>query len=357
MRPYRNTIAALAIYGLAMLEPALAADPKAVAAIGAEADSARLAAIAAAGSWVNSGPVPLGQLRGRVVLVQFWTYSCVNWLRTLPYVRAWASRYRDQGLVVIGVHSPEFDFEKDPANVRRAARELAVDYPIALDSGHEIWRAWQNEYWPALYVLDAQGRVRYRHFGEGNYEQTERVLQQLLAEAGGAKAIGATVSVQARGAEVAADHHNLHSAEDYVGLDQARHFASPGGALAGIGRTYAFPERLALNQWALAGEWTLSGSDAVLASGNGRVAYCFHARDLNLVMGPQAAGRPLRFRVLIDGAPPGAAHGTDVDALGYGVAAYPRMYQLIRQNASIRDRRVEIEFLDPGATLYAFTFG
>jgi len=357
MRPTRTIVAALTICALAVLGPAMAKAGRGAASAGSELDSSGLAAISVASTWVNSDPVPLSRLRGRVVLVQFWTYSCVNWLRTLPYVRAWASRYKDQGLVVIGVHSPEFEFEKDLANVRRAASDLAVDYPIVLDSKHAIWQAWSNEYWPALYLVDAQGRIRYSHFGEGQYAQTEQVLQDLLGETGGSAASRTLVSVQASGAELAADHGNLRSAEDYVGLDQARHFSSPGGASPGNRRTYAFPRSLGLNQWAVSGEWTMSGSQAVLDKEGGRAAYCFHARDLNLVMGPQTRDRPLRFRVLIDGKPPGAAHGTDVDALGYGVADYPRMYQLIRQTTGTRERRFEIEFLDTGATLYAFTFG
>jgi thiol-disulfide isomerase/thioredoxin len=307
--------------------------------------------------WINSGPLTAASLRGHVVLIEFWTYTCINWLRTLPYVRAWAAKYKDQGLVVIGVHSPEFEFEKDLGNVRRAARDMRVDYPIAVDSEHAVWRAFRNEYWPALYFVDAQGRIRHHRFGEGEYERSEAVIQQLLTEAG-ARGIGRDLgTVNARGLEVAADWGDLKSPENYVGYARTQNFASPGGAVLGQRRDYAAPPRLSLNHWALLGNWTVKQEAIRLEKANGRIAYRFHARDLHLVMGPPAGAQPVRFRVLIDGQPPGAAHGVDVDAQGYGTAAEQRLYQLIRQPKPIADRLFEIEFLDPGLEAFAFTFG
>jgi thiol-disulfide isomerase/thioredoxin len=307
--------------------------------------------------WINSAPVTAAGLRGKVVLVEFWTYTCINWLRTMPYVRAWAEKYRDQGLVVIGVHSPEFEFEKDIGNVRRAAKDLRVDYPIAVDSEHAVWRAFRNQYWPALYFVDAQGRIRHHQFGEGEYEQAEMVIQQLLTEAG-ARGIGRDlVTAEARGLEVAADWSDLKSPENYVGYDRTENFASPGGAVLGQRRGYAAPSRLSLNHWALSGEWTVERQAILLGKANGRIAYRFHARDLHLVMGPAAGSKPVRFRVLIDGQPPSIAHGVDVDAQGNGTATEQRLYQLIRQPKPIADRQFEIEFLDPGVEAFAFTFG
>jgi thiol-disulfide isomerase/thioredoxin len=309
-----------------------------------------------AAEWINSEPLTASGLRGRVVLIDFWTYTCINWLRTLPYVRAWAAKYKDQGLVVIGVHSPEFEFEKDVGNVRRAVKDMRVDYPVAVDSEHAVWRAFKNQYWPALYFVDAQGRIRHHQFGEGEYEQAERVIQQLLAEAG-ARGVGRdVVKVEARGLEVAADWSNLRSPENYVGYERTENFASPGGAALGR-RTHAVPARLSLNHWALSGEWTMGRQAIRLEQGNGRIAYRFHARDLHLVMGPAGGAKPVRFRVLVDGQPPGAAHGVDVDTQGNGTAAEQRLYQLIRQPRPIGDRLFEIEFLDPGVEAFAFTFG
>jgi thiol-disulfide isomerase/thioredoxin len=309
--------------------------------------------------WINSPPLTSAGLRGKVVLVDFWTYTCINWLRTLPYVRAWAAKYKDQGLVVIGVHSPEFPFEGDIANVRRAATHLMVDYPIAVDSEHAVWRAFQNQYWPALYLVDAKGRIRHHHFGEGDYERSEQVIQQLLAEAGARDAGGAlaSASVDARGIEAAADWRTLKSGENYVGFERTLGFASPGGAASGRRRVYAAPTRLQLNQWALSGDWTVAANATALHTSGGRIAYRFHARDVHLVMGPPAGGAPVRFRVLIDGQPPGPAHGSDVDAEGNGTASEQRLYQLIRQPGAIEDREFEIEFLDPGVEAFAFTFG
>jgi thiol-disulfide isomerase/thioredoxin len=310
-------------------------------------------------AWLNSPPLTPEGLRGKVVLADIWTYTCINWLRTLPYVRAWAARYKDQGLVVIGVHSPEFPFEKDLENVRRSAKAMRVDYPIAVDSEMAIWRAFNNEYWPALYLIDAKGKIRYHQFGEGEYERTERVIQQLLAEAGSGGAAGGSgaTPVDAHGPEVAAAWRDLKSGENYVGYERTERFASPGGAPSGGRRVYAAPAALKLNQWALVGDWTVERGAVALNKAPGRIAYRFHSRDLHLVMGPPDRGKPVRFRVLIDGKLPGAAHGVDVDADGNGTAEERQLYQLIRQPGPISDREFEIQFLDPGVEAFAFTFG
>ena len=313
--------------------------------------------LAGATGWLNSPPLTPAGLRGKVVLIDIWTYTCINWLRTLPYVRAWAEKYKDQGLVVIGVHTPEFAFEKNVDNVRRAAKDMRVDYPIAIDSDYAIWRALKNNYWPALYIVDAQGRIRHHHFGEGEYEQAEMVIQQLLSEAG-AKGVGRDlVSVDGQGLEAAADRDNLKSPENYVGYERTENFASPGGAVLATSRVYAVPAQLKLNHWALSGDWTTGKQATALNKPNGRIAYRFHARDVNLVMGPATPGTAVRFRVLIDGQPAGAAHGSDVDEQGNGRVTEQRLYQLIRQPKPIVDRQFEIEFLDPGVEAFAFTFG
>ena len=307
--------------------------------------------------WLTSPPLKAEGLRGKVVLVQFWTYSCINWLRTMPYVRAWAEKYKDQGLVVIGVHTPEFGFEKDLANVRWAAKDMGVAYPIALDNDYAIWRAFNNHYWPALYFVDAKGQIRHHRFGEGEYDQSELIIQQLLAEAGSGDIGHELVSVDARGAEAAADWGNLKSPENYVGYERTENLASPGGAVLDRRHVYATPARLRLNQWALSGDWTMGKQATVLHKANGRITYRFHARDLHLVMGPAARETVVRFRVLIDGQPPGAAHGSDVDDQGNGTVTEQRLYQLIRQSKPIADRQFEIEFLDSGVEVFAFTFG
>jgi len=307
--------------------------------------------------WLNSQPSAAGSPRGKVVLVQFCTYTCINWLRTLPYVRAWAEKYEGRGLAVVGVHTPEFEFEKDVENVRRALKEMKVVYPVALDSDYAIWRAFENRYWPALYFVDARGRVRHHHFGEGEYEQSERVIQQLLAEAGVGGVGQELVSVDAGGAEAAADWGSLKSPENYVGYERSENFASPGGAIPDKSRVYAAPAQSGLNQWALAGDWTVGKQAVVLNKAGGRIVYGFHARDLHLVMGPSARGASVRFRVTLDGQPPRAAHGVDVDEQGNGAVTAQRLYQLIRQPKPIADRRFEIEFLDAGAEAFAFTFG
>jgi thiol-disulfide isomerase/thioredoxin len=315
-----------------------------------------LAAIGSAAEWLNSPRLAPSVLAGKVVLVDFCTYTCINWLRTLPYVRAWAQKYR-QGLVVIGVHTPEFAFEKNLDNVRRAVRQMRIEYPIAIDNDYSIWRAFNNQYWPALYFIDARGRVREHRFGEGGYERSERVIQRLLAETGVAAGDDRVVSVDATGVETPADWDNLRSPENYVGYARTENFSSPGGAESDRRRHYAAPKRLALNQWALAGEWTMGSEATVLASPHGRIVYRFHARDLHLVMGPPRRESPIRFRVSIDGQPPGPAHGLDVDEGGDGTVVEQRLYQLIRQPKPIVDRTFEIEFLDAGVETYAFTFG
>src|SRR5580765_3372453 len=342
----------LAVAGLGMIDSS-GQHMGAAAQLPVEGD---LPSLGGATGWLKSQPLTPGGLRGHVVAIDVWTYTCINWLRTLPFVRAWAEKYKDRGLIVIGVHTPEFSFEKNIENVRRAARDMRVGYPIAVDSDYRIWRALKNQYWPALYIVDAQGRIRHHHFGEGEYEMSERVIQQLLAEAGAGRSQG-LVSTDARGIEVAADWDNLMSPENYVGNQRTENFASPGGAAPDKPRVYAVPAALDLNHWALSGDWTMGKEALALNKPNGRIAYRFHARDLHLVMGPAARGTPVRFRVLIDGKPPGAAHGIDVDEQGYGTVTEQRLYQLIRQQNPITDRQFEIEFLDSGVEAFAFTFG
>ena len=317
----------------------------------------KLPSIDGAIEWLNSPPLTTAGLRGRVVLIDFWTYTCVNWRRTLPYVRAWAERYKDRGLVVIGVHTPEFDVEKDVESIRQAAKEMRIDYPIAIDSDYRIWRAFNNQYWPALYFVDAQGQIRHHQFGEGEYEQSELIIQQLLAEAGNGAFTHDLTSVDPDGFELAADWSDLKSPESYIGYERAENFSSPGGAVSGKHHLYTVPGRLGLNDWALSGDWTFGKEAAVLNAANGRIAYRFHARDLNLIMGPAVRGASVRFRVLIDGQPPGAAHGVDVDGQGNGTVTESRLYQLIRQPKPIADRQFEIEFLNPGVAAFDFTFG
>jgi len=316
-----------------------------------------LPSLGSATEWLNSQPLTAAGLRGNVVLISFWTYTCINWLRSLPYVRAWAEKYKDRGLVVIAVHTPEFAFEKDVDNVRRAAKDMRVDYPIAIDSDYAIWTAFDNHYWPALYFVDVQGHIRHHQFGEGDYEQSEMILQQLLTEAGIGGIDHELVSVDARGAEAAADWGSLQSPENYVGYARTENFASPGGAALDQRKVYAAPARLNLNHWALSGDWTVKKQATVLNEADGRIAYRFHARDLHLVMGPATRGTSVRFRVLIDAQPPGAAHGIDVDDQGIGTVSEQRLYQLIRQPKPIADRLFEIAFLDAGVETFAFTFG
>ena len=307
--------------------------------------------------WLNSAPLSLAGLRGSVVLVEFWTYTCINWRRQLPYTRAWADKYRDKGLVVIGVHSPEFEFEKSIENVRRASQSHGIAYPVAVDSDHAIWRAFRNAYWPALYFVDAKGRIRHRQFGEGGYERAEQVLQELLVEAGATGITPERAVVRADGAEAAADFANLRSPETYLGSGRSAGFGSGARNPRPHSAAHAFPAIIGLNQWALAGEWKIEREAAVLTKPRGRIAYVFHARDLHLVMGP-SEGRPaVRFRVSVDGAVPGSRRGTDTDEQGNGVATERRMYQLIRQSSDVGQHRFEIEFLDADVEVYAFTFG
>jgi thiol-disulfide isomerase/thioredoxin len=337
-------------------QPAIEGQPMSPASVHLPIEG-ELPSLGGATGWLNSQPLGPSGLRGNVVLINIWTYTCINWLRQLPYVRAWAEKYKDRGFVVIGVHSPEFAFEKDVENVRRAVADLRVDYPVAIDSDHAIWRAFKNAYWPALYVVDAQGRIRHHYFGEGAYEQSEKILQHLLGEAGIGGIGHELVAVEARGLEAAADWGSLQSPENYVGLERTENFASPGGAALHKRRIYAAPAPLRRNHWALAGEWTVEHQAVVLHEAHGRITYCFHARDLHLVMGPAARGTAVRFRVFLDGQPPGAAHGLDVDDQGHGTVAAQRLYQLIRQPKPIADRQFEIAFLDAGVEAFAFTFG
>jgi cytochrome c biogenesis protein CcdA/thiol-disulfide isomerase/thioredoxin len=306
--------------------------------------------------WLNSPPLTPQGLKGKVVLIDFWTYSCINCLRAIPYVRAWAEKYKDHGLVVIGVHTPEFAFERNINNVRAAVSDLHIGYPVAIDNDYKIWRAFDNEYWPAHYFIDAQGRMRYHHFGEGEYDQSERVIQQLLAEAGDGGFSSDVVAVAANGAEAAADSGNVKSPETYIGYNRADNFASPGGIVEDESHDYAAAP-LNLNQWDLKGDWTVSAEHAALDKPNGGIVYRFHARDLHLVLGPAPDGKPVHFRVTIDGAAPGSDHGTDTDADGHGTVTSQRLYQLVRQRGPIADRTFEIEFLDPGLQAFAFTFG
>ena len=307
--------------------------------------------------WLNSPPLTAADVPGKVVLVDFWTYTCINWLRTLAYVRAWAKKYRDRGLVVVGVHTPEFRFEEDVDNVRRAAKDMRVEYPIALDSDYAVWRAFSNRYWPAVYIADAQGRIRHHQFGEGRYEECERVIQHLLCEAGVEDIGDGLVSVAADGFEAEADWTNLRSPETYLGYEQAQNFASPGGAEFDQSQTYVAPDSLKLNHWALSGDWTIERGASVLNRADGRIAFRFHARDVHLVLRSREPGASVPFRVLVDGESPGAAHGLDVDEEGRGTLVEPRLYQLIREPGSISDRTFEITFLAPGVEAYVFTFG
>ena len=315
-----------------------------------------LPSLAGATGWLNSEPLDPASLRGKVVLIDFWTYSCINCLRALPHVREWADKYRDQGLVVIGVHAPEFAFERDPDNVRRAVSDLGVTYPVAIDNDYAIWRAFNNRYWPAHYFIDAQGRIRAHHFGEGNYAESEGIIRGLLQEAGRARLPAMAASgTAASGVEQPADRDNLRSPETYVGYARAENFASAGGLVHDREHRYAGTPPLTLNQWALSGDWTVGREDARLEQAGGGIRFRFHARDLHLVLAPGA--EPVRFRVRIDGRAPGDAHGVDTDASGSGVIDENRLYQLVRQRGDVAEHTFEIEFLDPGVRAYAFTFG
>lgn len=315
-----------------------------------------LPSLAGATQWLNTAPLSVASLRGKVVLVDFWTYSCINCIRSLPYVRGWADKYKDHGLVVIGVHAPEFAFEKEPQNVAKAVKDLGVDYPVALDNDYAIWKGFNNEYWPAHYFIDAQGRIRHHHFGEGEYDQSEDVIRQLLTEAGQKDLPSGYVQPGARGAEAASSGDAQRSPETYVGYARAENFA--GGQVAHDDAwNYRTPTTLLTNQWALGGRWTVREESAQLDRANGRIVYRFRGRDLHLVLGPGSDGRPVRFRVTIDGKAPAADHGMDTDADGNGTVTSQRLYQLVRQASGTGERTFEITFLDPGVQAYAFTFG
>jgi len=308
-------------------------------------------------AWINSPPLSSEALKGKVVLIDFWTYSCINCLRALPYVEGWAAKYKDAGLVVIGVHTPEFAFEKERSNVERAVRDLKITYPVAIDSDYKIWQAFHNEYWPAHYLIDGKGRIRYHHFGEGEYDKSERVIRELLKENGAQLTSSEAVAVSGAGAEAAPDAADRRSSETYVGYHRAEHFASTQAIAKDTTRTYAPQPRLSLNQWALGGSWKVGAESAALETAPGKIVFRFHARDLHLVLGTTEDGKPVRFTVKLDGAAPGEDHGADVDNNGSGTVQEHRLYQLIRQKGPVEDRTFELEFLDPGVQAFAFTFG
>jgi thiol-disulfide isomerase/thioredoxin len=321
-------------------------------------DEGRMPELAGAVGWLNSPPLTRESLHGKVVLVDIWTYSCINSLRQLPYLRRWAAKYRDAGLVVIGVHSPEFGFEKERPNVERAVREMNVGYPIAIDSNQGVWRAFDNQYWPADYFIDAKGRIRHHHFGEGDYDESERVIQDLLRENGAKSFVAGGGNVANSPIEVAPNWPNVRTPETYVGYNRGEHFASPQHVARDSRASYTVPQRLSLNQWALGGEWNLGGERGVLEGATGKIAFRFHSRDLHCVLAPRVDGTPVHFKVTLDGAAPGEDHGADTAADGRGEIREPRLYQLVRQkNGGGNDRTFEIEFLDPGVQAYVFTFG
>jgi thiol-disulfide isomerase/thioredoxin len=324
--------------------------------VAARAATAQRPDFSGAVAWLNSAPLSDPSLRGKVVLVDIWTYSCINSLRQLPYLRSWAAKYKNAGLVVIGVHSPEFTFEKQRANVEWAVGAMKVTYPVPMDNNYAIWRSFNNEYWPADYLIDGKGRVRYHHFGEGSYAETEHTIQELLKENGATDVPGGTVDASGVGIEAPASAAE-GSPETYVGYRRAERFASPESVARDAPRTYSAPARPALNQWGLRGSWTVGVESAALGQAPGAIVFRFHARDLHLVMGPTTGGKRIRFKVTLDGAAPGDAHGVDTAPDGTGEIREPRLYQLIRQKGEVDDRTFEIEFLDPGVAAYAFTFG
>jgi len=315
-----------------------------------------LPSLSGAVEWLNSKPLTADDLRGKVVVVDFWTYSCINCLRSIPYIRAWAEKYRDHGLVVIGVHAPEFAFEKNLDNVKKAVATLGIGYPVAIDNDYKIWRAFDNEYWPAHYFIDAKGQIRHHEFGEGEYDESERVIQKLLAEAGDSNVPTGIVAVNASGAEAAPSQTDHQSPETYIGYDRLDHFVSPGGVARDASHVYAAGSPQ-LNDWSLVGNWTVGNERALLNDKDGSIVYRFRARDLHLVLGPSAEGKPVRFVVTVDGKAPGVSHGVDVDAVGQGVVTAQRLYQLVRSPGAVADHTFEIRFLDPGVQAYAFTFG
>jgi cytochrome c biogenesis protein CcdA/thiol-disulfide isomerase/thioredoxin len=308
-------------------------------------------------AWLNSAPLTRESLKGKVVLIDFWTYSCINCLRAIPYVEAWSEKYKDDGLVVIGVHTPEFAFEKDQANVAKAVRDLKITYPVAIDSNYAIWKAFNNEYWPAHYFIDAEGMIRYHHFGEGEYDKSEEVIQQLLKEKNANLKASGLVQVSASGAQAAADVDDIRSPETYIGYGRQENYVSPEKIKQDAPGLYTAPGRLDVNNWGLAGKWEVGSERAMLLAAPGRIIFRFHARDLHLVLGPGKDGRPIRFRVLLDGGAPLDDHGVDVDSQGNGTVKEYRLYQLIRQKGKVEDRTFQIEFLDPDVQAFAFTFG
>jgi cytochrome c biogenesis protein CcdA/thiol-disulfide isomerase/thioredoxin len=320
-------------------------------------DEGPMPELSGAVAWLNSPPLTREQLRGKVVVIDFWTYSCINCLRALPYVEGWAAKYKDAGLVVIGVHTPEFAFEKERSNVEQAVRDLKIAYPVAIDSNYKIWQAFNNEYWPAHYFIDGKGRIRHHHFGEGEYDESERIIQELLKENGAKSLSGGTINVTANGAEAAPDLQDTRSPETYIGYKRAEHFASAQLFAQDTRMAYTPQPRLTLNQWALGGTWKVGPESAVLDTAPGKIVFRFHARDLHLVLGPTKIGKPIRFKVTLDGTAPGDDHGSDTDAAGVGTVQDHHLYQLIRQKGAVEDRTFDIEFLDPGVQAFAFTFG
>lgn len=319
--------------------------------------SSPLYSLSGATGWLNSKPLTEKQLKGKVVLIDFWTYSCINCLRALPYIRAWADKYKDSGLVVIGVHTPEFDFEKDSPNVEKAIQKFGITYPVALDSNQVIWNGFHNEFWPAHYFIDATGKVRFEHFGEGQYDQSEKWIQQLLQERAAKPMPASTVNVHAQGIEASSNQQDVKSPETYIGYSRAEHFASPGEFVFDKTKAYTAPTHPALNEWGLDGNWEVYIQSAVLKTAGGRIVFRFHARDLHLVLGPTLDGKPVRFRVTIDGQAPGDNHGVDTDARGNGTVTDHRLYQVVRQKGAVTDHVFAIEFEDPGVQAFSFTFG
>ena len=320
-------------------------------------EKSKLASLAQPDTWINSLPLTASHLRGKVVVVDFWTYTCINWRRTLPYLQAWDKKYRSKGLVVIGIHTPEFSFEKDLGNVRQAVKSLQIDYPVLTDNNETVWRAFGNQVWPTVYLIGPEGRIRYRLAGERSYERVEPILRKMLSENGNNNIGPEPASVNARGFEAAADWAELKSPETYTGYEFTHSFVSPGGLVRDRPNAYKFPPRLGFNEWALGGRWTERKEKVVLDEASGGITYRFHARDLHLVMGLPTRGASVKFRVLIDGEPPGAAHGLDVNENGDGVVWEPRLYQLVRQPTSVIDRQIEIEFFGTGVEVFDFTFG
>jgi thiol-disulfide isomerase/thioredoxin len=343
------------IGGLITMKQTLFADSAAESRSGMAAEGA-IPELSGAIGWLNSTPLDRRSLHGKVVLVDFWTYTCINSLRPLPYVKHWAAKYKDAGLVVIGVHTPEFSFEKEPVNVANAVRDLQVTYPVAIDSDHRIWDAFQNEYWPAQYLVDGDGKIRYHHFGEGDYGKMERVIQELLKQNGATDVDARIAYISAAGVE-AAPGSDGESPETYIGYARAENFASPGRVAEDSPKEYKLPASFSLNHWGLEGWWKVGGESAVLQAVPGKIAFRLHSRDLHLVLSPPENGRPIRFKVTLDGVAPGDDHGSDCGPDGAGEVREPRLYQLIRQKGQIRDRTFEIEFLDPDVQALDFTFG